>query len=335
MSPPTPPAGRSAGSSRAPPPDPSAPPPGTTSWGCFRLHPHAVHQPPAQAYIAQRRGPELVLRPHVPGQALAQLQRRPRPGLGHAQPRAPVARQRVEPDRLHPHPRPAGRKAAPSGGLAHVQPVGGRQRGALEARFSQRTQGRIRNRLSPSTRCSWRPRWSASQPMQVSRAASARAAAAKPSAPTTLLPKPLSTALPPSYRKSRIARENAPSYRRNNPGNPRWNTPAPNTREQLLAARIRAPTEADVAGGLAPSLPTRPICLGPDGTDDRDTLAESYHPAPVVGPAVRRQPLKARAVCPTGHARILYGGRRVTGGPTVTGSHGWATARGHPAEILW
>ena len=243
-----------------------------------------------------------MLRPHVPGQALAQLQRRPRPGLGHAQPRAPVAGQRVEPDRLHPHPRPAGRKAAPSGGLAHVQPVGGRQRGALEARFSQRTQGRIRNRLSPSTRCSWRARWSASQPMQVSRAASARAAAAKPSAPTTLLPKPLSTALPPSYRKSRIARENAPSYRRN--------TPAPNTREQLLAARIRAPTEADVAGGLAPSLPTRPICLGTDGTDDRDTLAESYHPAPVAGPAVRRQPLKARAVCPTGHARILASGNR-------------------------
>ena len=103
--------------------------------GRLRLLVHDLHQPLAQAYIAQRRAAELVLGPHVRRQLVGRAQRLRRFRRGHAQLRPPVARQRVEPDRLHRHRGPAGREAAAPGGLADPQPVGGGQRSALVQAF--------------------------------------------------------------------------------------------------------------------------------------------------------------------------------------------------------
>ena len=99
--------------------------------GRFRLSLHDLHQPLAQAYIAQPGAAELVLGPPVRRQVVGRTQRLRRGRLGHAQLRPPVARQRVEPDRLHRHRGPGGREAAAPGGLADPQPVGRCQRGAL------------------------------------------------------------------------------------------------------------------------------------------------------------------------------------------------------------
>ncbi len=101
--------------------------------GLLRLHLRALHQPLAQAYITQLRAAELVLRPHVPREALARAQRRQRLRRRHAQLRAPVPGQRVQVDRFQRHARAARREASAPGGLARQHPVGGGQRGARVA----------------------------------------------------------------------------------------------------------------------------------------------------------------------------------------------------------
>ena len=80
-----------------------------------------------------------------------------------------------------------------------------------------------------------------------------------------------------------------------------------------------------VDAGAAPAVPTRPLQLEASGAHDRNSLATSFNPPPMAGPAVCRQAPEVGAGWFSDHVRICAGGCAAMRIPTATGGRGSVT----------